>query len=92
LPWLVCGTTTRTGLAALFGFAAACILYFHFFFVVILSAFVICFLAVKIGDRRILWRLGTIALSALALGSKFVVVPQTQCSFDETRSRALTIL
>jgi 4-amino-4-deoxy-L-arabinose transferase-like glycosyltransferase len=55
-------------LAALFGLSTAFILYFHFLFIVILPALVICFLTVKIVDRKMLWRQGSIALAAFALG------------------------
>jgi hypothetical protein len=55
-------------LAALFGLSAACIVYFHFLFVVILPALLVCFFAVKIADSKILWRQGSVALAAFALG------------------------
>lgn len=54
-------------LAALFGLSAACIVYFQFLFVVILPALVICFFAVKVADRKTLWRQFGIALVAFAL-------------------------
>lgn len=54
-------------LAALFGFSAACILYFHYLFAVILPAFVICFFIVKIGDRKALWRQFSIATAVFIL-------------------------
>jgi hypothetical protein len=54
-------------LAALFGVLGACILYFHFLVIVILPALAIGFIAVKIGDRKALWRQGAVALAAFAL-------------------------
>ena len=52
-------------LAALFGFLAACIVYFHFLFVVILPALAICFFVIKHGDRK--WQQFGVALAAFAL-------------------------
>ena len=40
-------------LAALLGFVAACIVYFHFLFTLILPVFAICFFVVKVGDRKV---------------------------------------
>jgi dolichyl-phosphate-mannose-protein mannosyltransferase len=54
-------------LAALLGFAAACIGHFLFLFTVILPAFAVCFLAVKAGDRKAAWRQGGVALAVFAL-------------------------
>ena len=54
-------------LAALFGLSAACIVYFQFLFVVILPALVICFFAIKVGDRKTLWRQFWVALVTFAL-------------------------
>ena len=54
-------------LAALFGLSAACIVYFQFLFVVILPALLICFFAVKVGDRKTVWRQFGVALVAFAV-------------------------
>ncbi|MGC2160339.1 MAG: glycosyltransferase family 39 protein [Silvibacterium sp.] len=58
-------------LAALFGFLAACIVYFHFLFAVILPALVLCFFVVKSRnsgtDRRTALRQFGIALSVFAV-------------------------
>src|SRR5271165_1178150 len=54
-------------LAALFGVSAACIVYFHFLFAVILPALAISFFVVKSGDRKALWRQSGVALAAFAL-------------------------
>jgi hypothetical protein len=54
-------------LAALFGLSAACILYFQFLFIVILPAFVICFVTLKIGKRKIFLRQLAVALIAFAI-------------------------
>ena len=43
-------------LAALFGLSAACIVQFQLLFAVILPALAVCFVALKIGDRKTLWR------------------------------------
>jgi uncharacterized membrane protein len=54
-------------LAALFGLSAGCVVYFQFLFVVILPALVICFFAIKVADRKTLWRQFGVALVAFAL-------------------------
>lgn len=54
-------------MAALFGFSAAFILYFHYLFAPILPAFVLCFFVMKRGDRRTLWRQFGIGIVVLAL-------------------------
>jgi hypothetical protein len=54
-------------LPALFGLSAAFIVYFHFLFAVILPALVIGFFAIKVGDRKILWRQAGVALAVFAL-------------------------
>ncbi len=62
-----------SSLAALFGISAACVAYFQFLFVVLLPALALCFLALKIGHRKILWRQLAIALAAFALASLPVI-------------------
>jgi Dolichyl-phosphate-mannose-protein mannosyltransferase len=54
-------------LAALFGFASASIIYFHFLFAVILPGLAIGFFLIKQGDRRVLWRQFGIALAVFTL-------------------------
>lgn len=54
-------------LAVLFGFSAACIVYFQFLFVVILPALVFSFFAIKAGPPKILWRQFSVALVTFAL-------------------------
>ena len=54
-------------LAAVFGFSAACIVYFQFLFVVILPALLISLIALKVGDRDALWRQLGVALVVFAL-------------------------
>ena len=54
-------------LAALFGFFAACIVYFHYLFAVILPAFVVCFLVLKRGDRKTAWRQFGVASAVFAV-------------------------
>jgi hypothetical protein len=67
-------------LAALFGLSAACIVYFQFLFVVILPALAICFFALKIGDRKTLWRQLGVALVAFALAF-LPIIPGLQYMF-----------
>jgi hypothetical protein len=54
-------------LAALLGLLAACIVYFHFLMIVILPALAICFVAIKIGDRKVFRHQGGVALAVFAL-------------------------
>ncbi len=54
-------------LAALFGFSAACIVYFQFLFVVILPPLAVCFFALNDGDRKTRWRQRGIGLVAFAV-------------------------
>lgn len=57
-------------LATLFGFSAACILWFQFLFAVILPAFVLCFFVIKRGEhRKTLQRQFGIALATFVLAS-----------------------
>jgi Dolichyl-phosphate-mannose-protein mannosyltransferase len=64
-------------LAALFGFSAACIVQFQLLFAAILPALAICFIALKIGDRKTLWRQLGVAL--VVFGVAFLpVIPRLQ--------------
>jgi hypothetical protein len=64
-------------LAALFGLSAACIVQFQLLFAVILPALAVCFVVLKIGDRKVLWRQLGVALVVFALA--FVpVIPRLQ--------------
>jgi 4-amino-4-deoxy-L-arabinose transferase-like glycosyltransferase len=54
-------------LAALFGIAAACTVWFQYLFIVMLPALVLCFFVVKNCDRKTLWRQFGIAVAAFAL-------------------------
>jgi len=60
-------------LAALFGLSAAAIVWFQFLFIDILPAMVLCFFAIKICDRKTLWRQFSIALAAFTLASLPVI-------------------
>jgi hypothetical protein len=66
--------------AVLFGFSAACIVYFHFLFVVVLLPLAIGFFAVKAGDRKTVWRQGSIAIAAFTLAF-LPVIPGLQYMF-----------
>src|ERR1035438_3582152 len=46
---------TSNWLAALFGLSAACIVWFHFLFIVILPALALCFFVLKVGDHKVVW-------------------------------------
>jgi Dolichyl-phosphate-mannose-protein mannosyltransferase len=64
-------------LAALFGLSAACIVQFQLLFAVILPALVLCFLALKIGDRKVIWRQLGVALVVFAVAF-LPVIPRLQ--------------
>jgi hypothetical protein len=64
-------------LAALFGLSAACIVQFQLLFAVILPALAVCFVALKIADRKTLWRQLGVAL--VVFGFAFLpVIPRLQ--------------
>lgn len=54
-------------LASLFGLSAACIVYFHLLFAVILPALAICFFARETDDRKTFWRQAGFALLAFLI-------------------------
>lgn len=54
-------------LAALFGLSAACIVWFHFLFIVILPALVLCFFVLKVGDHKVVWKQFGVALATFAV-------------------------
>ena len=56
-----------TWLAALFGLLAGCIVEFQLLFAAILPALAICFIALKMGDRKTLWRQLSMALVVFAV-------------------------
>lgn len=56
-----------TWMAALFGFLSACILYFHYLFIGILPAMLLCFFVFKKHNRRVLWRQFSVAIAVFAL-------------------------
>lgn len=64
-------------LAALFGLSAACIVQFQLLFAVILPAFAICFIALKLHDRKTLWRQLGVAAVVFAIAS-VPVIPRLQ--------------
>jgi uncharacterized membrane protein len=59
-------------LAAAFGLSAAFIVYFHYLFMVILPAILICFVVFKSGDRNTFWR--QLAIAMLVFGLAFLPV------------------
>jgi hypothetical protein len=65
------------GLAALFGFLTACIVYFHFLFAVIFPALALGFFFVKSGDRKYLWRQFGLALAVFVV-ALVPVIPWTR--------------
>ena len=63
--------------AALFGLLAACIIQFQLLFAVILPALAVCFVALKLSDRKALWRQSAAALLAFGIGV-VPVIPRLQ--------------
>ena len=72
-------------LAALFGFSAACIVWFHFLFIVILPALALCYFAVKVCDRKTLWRQFGVALAVFILAF-LPVIPGLVSMFRTSKS------
>ena len=66
-----------TWMAALFGLLAAGIVQFQLLFASILPALVICFVALKVGDRKVLWRQLCVALITFAVAS-LPIIPRLQ--------------
>jgi 4-amino-4-deoxy-L-arabinose transferase-like glycosyltransferase len=64
-------------LAALFGLSAACAVDFQLLFGAILPALLTCFVALKVGNPKILWRQLSVSLAAFALAF-LPVVPRLQ--------------
>ena len=64
-------------LAALFGLSAACIVQFQLLFAAILPALAVCFVVLKWGDRKTLWRQLRIALVVFAFAF-LPVIPRLQ--------------
>ena len=64
-------------MAAAFGFAAACIVQFQLLFAVILPALVICFISLKLRERKVLWRQLGVALAVFAVAS-LPAIPRLQ--------------
>jgi 4-amino-4-deoxy-L-arabinose transferase-like glycosyltransferase len=54
-------------IAAAFGFAAACIVEFQLLFAVILPVLLICFVVLKLHDRKVLWRQLGVALAVFCV-------------------------
>jgi len=82
-------------LAALFGLSSACIVQFQLLFAVILPALVVCFVVLKMDDRKTLWRQLRIALIVFAVAC-LPVIPRlhymVQTSGMHVFSEAPTLL
>ncbi len=72
-------------LAALFGLSAACIVWFHFLFIVILPVLVLCYFAIKDCDRKTLWRQFGVALAVFILAF-LPVIPGLISMFRTSKS------
>jgi Dolichyl-phosphate-mannose-protein mannosyltransferase len=64
-------------LAALFGLASACIVQFQLLFTAILPALLVCFVLLKMHDRKTLWRQLRVALVVFAIAC-LPVIPRLQ--------------
>jgi hypothetical protein len=72
-------------LAALFGFSAASILYFHFLFATILPALAIGYFVIKPGESKILWRQFGVALTVFAIAC-LPIIPWVRVTLENTGS------
>jgi hypothetical protein len=77
-------------LPALFGLAAASILYFHYLFAVILPALILCFFVVKADDRKTMWRQFGIAVAVFAVAF-LPVVPGLHYVFVSRRAHVAEV-
>jgi Dolichyl-phosphate-mannose-protein mannosyltransferase len=66
-----------TWMAALFGLLAASIVQFHLLFASILPALAICFVVLKLGNRKVLWRQLSVALVTFTVAF-LTVIPRLQ--------------
>lgn len=75
-----------TWLAVLFGFLSACILYFHYLFVGILPALLLCLFVFKKHNRRVLWRQFAVAIAIFVL-TCLPIIPSVLFMFHTGQSR-----
>jgi 4-amino-4-deoxy-L-arabinose transferase-like glycosyltransferase len=78
-----------TWMAALFGLLAASIVQFQLLFASILPALLICFVAFKLGDRKLLWRQLSVALFTLTMGF-LTVIPRLQYMAHTSRTHVFS--
>jgi uncharacterized membrane protein len=77
-------------LAALFGFSAAFIVYFHLLFAVIIPALAICFFARKINHRKVFWLQCGVALLVFAI-SFLPIIPGFQYMMHTSASHVFAL-
>ncbi len=75
-------------LAALFGLAAACVVWFQYLFAVILPVLVVCFFATKLSSRRTAWRQFGVALAVFAVAF-LPTVPELRFLFHTSKTHVL---
>jgi uncharacterized membrane protein len=78
-----------TWMAALFGLLAASIVQFHLLFASILPALAICFVALKLGDRKVLWRQLSVALATFSVAF-LTVIPRLQYMAHTSRTHVFS--
>ena len=88
---------TSTWLAVLFGFSTASMVQFHLLFAVILPGLLLCFVALKIQEGRVLWQQLGAALVAFVLGllpalHRFEIMYQTSSTHVFATAPRLTQL
>jgi len=76
-------------MAALFGLLAASIVQFQLLFASILPALLICFVAFKLGDRKVLWRQLSVALVTFTVAS-LAVIPRLQYMAHTSRTHVFS--
>jgi hypothetical protein len=78
-----------TWMAALFGLLAASIVQFQLLFASILPALLICFVAFKLGDRKVLWRQLSVALVTFTVAF-LTVIPRLQYMAQTSRTHVFS--
>jgi hypothetical protein len=76
-------------MAALFGLLAAGIVQFQLLFASILPALAICFVALKLGDRKVLWRQLSVALVSFTVAF-LAVIPRLQYMAHTSRTHVFS--
>jgi hypothetical protein len=77
-------------LAALFGLLAGGIVEFQLLFAAILPALAVCFIALKLGDRKVLWRQLSVALTTFTLAC-LPAIPRLQYMMHTSSTHVFSV-